>query len=285
MHQSIAFYVYLQKNLLLSFCDFWFPRYCRFRRFLSKKYLSLTFALVNFGYHATCHWKALEEQISNMYTFMGENPFVSKIYCLIIFAFLPKKYKNSLSYEYYQKLFVAITLFCLHQSIPFDIYVKKNFLPRFFDFWFPRYCRFRRLFPKKYISLTFAVVNFGHHATCHWKALEEQISNMYTFMGENPFVSKIYCLIIFALLPKKYKNSLSYEYYQKLFVGITLFCLHQSIPFDIYVKKTFLPSFFHFWFPRYCRFRRFFPKKYILLTFAVVNFGHHATCHWKALEE
>ena len=132
MHQSIAFYVCVQKNLLLRFCDFWFPRYCRFRRFLSKKYLSLTFALVNFGYHATCHWKALEEQISNIYTFMGQKPFVSKIYCLIIFALLPKKYKNSLSYEYYQKLFVAITLFCLHESIPFDIYVKKKLSPEIF---------------------------------------------------------------------------------------------------------------------------------------------------------
>ena len=63
-------------------------------------------------------------------------------------------------------------------------------------------------------------------------------------MGQKPFVFYIYRLIIFPLLPKNYKNSLSYEYYQKLFVGITLFCLHHSIPFDIYVKKKLSPEFF-----------------------------------------
>ena len=44
---------------------------------------------------------------------------------------------------------------------------------------------------------------------------------------------------------KKYLNLLSYEYYQKkiIFLGVTLFYTHKSIPFDVYVKKSFFQVF------------------------------------------
>ena len=38
-------------------------------------------------------------------------------------------------------------------------------------------------------------------------------------------------LIIFGTVPKIYLNSLSHEYYQKLFVGISIWYMYQSIPF------------------------------------------------------
>ena len=56
-------------------------------------------------------------------------------------------------------------------------------------------------------------------------------------MGEKPFVFDIYRPIIFTLLPKEYLNSLSYEYYQKLFFRFTFFYMHQSLPFVCTSKK------------------------------------------------
>ena len=65
---------------------------------------------------------------------------------------------------------------------------------------------------------------------------------------------------IFALLPKQYKNSLSYKYYQKLFVGFTFFYMYQSIPFYMYVKKTPL-EFFRLLIPEILPFQTFFYQK------------------------
>ena len=38
-------------------------------------------------------------------------------------------------------------------------------------------------FWKKHSSLTSVIGDISHHATHHWKALEEETSNIYTFMG------------------------------------------------------------------------------------------------------
>ena len=115
---------------------------------------------------------------------------------------------------------------CTYRSVP----QKKPFF-EFLRFLVPEILPFQTLFSKKYLYLTFAVVNLRHHATYCWKAPEEYISNIYTFMGQKPFIFHIQHPIRFPFLPKKYLNSLSHQYYQKLFFGFTFFYIHQLIPF------------------------------------------------------
>ena len=105
-------------------------------------------------------------------------------------------------------------------------------------------------------------------------------------MGQKCFIFHTYSLIIFAVFPKKYLNSLLHEYYQKLFCRITIF-LHTPINsfLNICQKKNFFQAFliFHLWniaVSDIC-----FSKKYVLLIFAVINFGYHTMYFWKALEE
>ena len=120
------------------------------------------------------------------------------------------------------------------------------------------------------------ISNFSHHATYRWKALEEYISNIYTFMGQKGSIFHIMSLIIFAFLPKKYVNSLSDECYQKLFLN-----LH----FSTYTNGFLIKCTFPFFVPQIFRFRSFISKKYEYLTFALVNISHHATYRFKALDE
>ena len=56
-------------------------------------------------------------------------------------------------------------------------------------------------------------------------------------MGQKCFIFLTYSLIIFAVFPKKYLNSLSHEYYQKLFCGITFFFTYTKQFFFKYMTK------------------------------------------------
>ena len=131
-------------------------------------------------------------------------------------------------------------------------------------------------FSKKYSPESFAIGNITRHVTYHWKALEEYISNIYTFMGQKGSIFHTMSLIIFAFLPKKYVNSLSDECYQKLFLN-----LH----FSTYTNGFLINSTFPFFVPQIFRFRSFISKKYEYLTFVLVNISHHATYRFKALDE
>ena len=110
----------------------------------------------------------------------------------------------------------------------------KNTFFNVFSFSVPvRYCRFRLFFSKKQQYVTFVVVTFAHHATYRWKALEEQISNIYTFYfywWKTIHFSYRQSYYIY-LLPKKYVNSISHEYYQKLFLGFWFSYIDQYIPY------------------------------------------------------
>ena len=148
---------------------------------------------------------------------------------------------------------------------------KITFFPGFFMIALRDTAASDGFFSKKYASVTFDIGNFARHATYHSKALEEQISNIYTFIGEKPFNFNIKILIIFGTVPKIYLNSLSHEYYQKLFVGISILYMYQSIPFLAYIKKNIFSRFFHVWFTRYCRFRCFFSQKIFITNFSYMQ--------------
>ena len=73
---------------------------------------------------------------------------------------------------------------------------------------------------------------------------------------------------------------------KKKFFGIAFFYMHQSIPFELYIKKKLFLSFFDIFRSRDIAVSHiFFSKKYLYLTFVVVNFGPYATYRWKALKE
>ena len=148
-------------------------------------------------------------------------------FCCYHICLLAKKCVNSFLHEYYQKLILGISFFYIHQQIPYYVYVQKNFFSNFFHFSFLRYCRFRRFFSKKQQYVTFVVVNFCYHATYRWKALDEQISNIYTFMGETPSIFWYTDSYHICLLAKKSVNSLLHEYFQNLILGFSFFYIHQ----------------------------------------------------------
>ena len=108
---------------------------------------------------------------------------------------------------------------------------KRMFFRGFFMFGSRDIAALDAFFPKKYSSLTFPICNFARHATYHCKAFEEQILNIYTFIGEKPFNFNIKSLIIFANVLKIYLNSFSHDNYQQLFLGISISYRYQSIPF------------------------------------------------------
>ena len=95
-------------------------------------------------------------------------------------------------------------------------------------------------------------------------------------MGQKGSIFHIMSLIIFAFLPKKYVNSLSDEYYKKLFLN-----LH----FSTYTNGFLIKCTFPFFVPQIFRFRSFISKKYEYLTFVLVNISHHAIYRFKALHE
>ena len=156
----------------------------------------------------------------------------------------------------------------LYQSIPFLMHMKKNLFSRLFHVQFPRYFRFRCFFWKNYYCVTFVLFIITGHVTYHWKALNEQSSNIYTFMSQKPFIFHIYSLIIFALLLKNCVNSLLDEYYQKLFLGFTISYTYQLIPSLTYIKKNIFSRFFLFGLLHiYWPFKRFFLQKIFITNF------------------
>ena len=165
----------------------------------------------------------------------------------------------------------------MHYSIPFSMQVQNLFLFLFFAALVLKIYLNQKNYSKKYQYVTFVVVNFPHHATYRWKALDEQIPNIYTFIGQKPFNFNIKSLIIFGICPEIYPNAPSHDNYQKLFIGISISYMYQSIPFSMYIKKNIFSRFFHVWFPRYSRFIRFFSKKVLICN--VCYRQHCASCN------
>ena len=136
--------------------------------------------------------------------------------------------------------------FYIHQSIPPKVYVKKTPFFQIFPFIVVQILPFQTFFSKKNLYLTFAAANFAHHVTYHWKALEEQIPNIFTFMGQKTFIFQINSVIIFTILPKKYLNSLSHQYYQNSILDLHLFTYINQFLLKCTSEKTLLPVFFNF---------------------------------------
>ena len=106
---------------------------------------------------------------------------------LIMLTILAKIYLNSLLHEYFQN-YLFFDLYLFTYTNPFLL--KSTWKKTFFQLFFYRYCCFRRFFFLKGIHLTFPAANFAHHATYGWKALEEKIPNIYTFIGQKLFFFK-----------------------------------------------------------------------------------------------
>ena len=132
------------------------------------------------------------------------------------------------------------------------MYFKKNYFSTFFNFFFWRYYPFRRFFWKNHSSLTSVVGHISHYATHRWKALEEYIPNIYTFMAQNYVNFLINSLIIFTILMKKYLNwtHLRINISKKYFLdSIFLYTPNDSI-LNV-LQKNYFSKFFDYSFWRY----------------------------------
>ena len=142
-------------------------------------------------------------------------------------------------HEYYQKLFLGFThVFAYTNRFVLRCMTKKPFF-QIFRLLHLKILPSQMIFSKKDLYLTFAGVNFQHHAIYHWKGLGEYIPNIYTFMGQKPFLFHIRTRTILTILVKNCLNSLSHEYYQTFLFGFACFYTHQSFPLEVYVKKSF----------------------------------------------
>ena len=73
-----------------------------------------------------------------------------------------------------KKLFFFGLHYFIHTNRFLLMCTLKNHFFKFFRYLVPKYCScICFFFPKKYVHLIFAVVNFTHHATDPLKALEE----------------------------------------------------------------------------------------------------------------
>ena len=143
------------------------------------------------------------------------------------------------------------------------MYFKKNYFSKFFDYSFWRYQPFGRFFWKNHSCVTSVVGDISHHATHHWKALDEYIPNMYTFMGQKSVIFLINSLIIFTTLMKKYLNLIL----AKNIFWIPVFIQTKRFLFKCTSKKNCFSKFFEFSFSRYYPFRRFFWGKPFICNF------------------
>ena len=220
MYQSIPLKAQVKKIFFLVFFDSCLSRYCRIKCFFPKKIKS-NFPQTQLQRSCDLSLESFWRVYSKYIYFYGPKKLLIKT--LIILSILVKKHLHSLSHEYYQKLFFRFICFYIHQPITLQVYVKKNFFLQFFALFLVQILLFQTFLSKRDLYLTFPAGNFAHHATCGWKVVEEQIPNIYAFMGEKPSIFHIQSLIIFVLFPKKYVNSLLHEYYQKLFLGFRFF--------------------------------------------------------------
>ena len=126
---------------------------------------------------------------------MSQKRFLFHIYSLIILTSLMKKYLNSLLHEYnhidyfgkkhlnslsqesYQKFLFGLTCFNIHIDFFLNVPQKTPFF-KVIGVSLSRYCRFRQFLEENHSSVTSVIRNISYHAVHHWKALEEEISNI-----------------------------------------------------------------------------------------------------------
>ena len=144
-----------------------------------------------------------------MYTFIGEKSVIFLINSLIIFTILMKKYLNS-RINICKKYFLDFYIFIYTRGFHFKCTSKKTISLHFSTFLSGDITRSDVFFWKNHSSLTSIVGHISHQAKHCWKALEEYIPNIYTFMAQNYVNFLINSLIIFTILMKKYLNSLTH---------------------------------------------------------------------------
>ena len=126
------------------------------------------------------------------------------------------------------------------------MFVKKNYFSKFFAFSFLRYYPFRRFFWKKHSLQTSVIGDISYHVTHHCKALEEEISNTYTFMGQKHFIFNIKCPIIFAIFPKYSSTHFPMKIAKNSLLDLHLFIYTKAFLFNCTSKQTISPSFSSF---------------------------------------
>ena len=162
---------------------------------------------------------------------------------------------------------------------------SKNF---FFVFGscLSRYCRFKYFFPKKnYVELS----------------LESTLEIMWPIVGKllvGRFqIYVLLCVKNFSFLRVFVRDCYHIDYFREeipeltfawilpkfFFFFLIYMFLHTLTNYSQSVHQK--ESFFHFSLSRYCRFRRFFSKRDLYLSFSAGHFAHHVTYCWKALEE
>ena len=117
-----------KKTISLKLSSLFFWRYYPFRRFFWKNHSSLTSVIADISYQATYHWKALEQYIPNIYTFMGQKSVIFLISSLIILTILMKTAELTYALTLGKKVFWI----CIFLYTPNDSFLngrqKKLFL-------------------------------------------------------------------------------------------------------------------------------------------------------------
>ena len=129
---------------------------------------------------------------------MGQKPCIFLINTLIILTILMNIRK---------KYFLDLFLYTPNHSF-LNVRQKKIFLQIFGVFFLEILPVQRGFFWKNHSSLTSVIGDIAYHATHRWKALEEYIPNIYTFLGEKASLFQINSLIIFTVFAKIYLSLL-----------------------------------------------------------------------------
>ena len=125
------------------------------------------------------------------------------------------------------------------------MYVQKHYVSKFFEFSFSRYYLFRLFWGEKHSSLTSVIGDISYHATNHWKALEEYIPNIYTFMSQKSFIF----LIVLSYWLFWWKNSWIHfriNIRKKYFLDLCIFIYTKRFLFKYTLKKTISLNFSSF---------------------------------------
>ena len=109
-----------------------------------------------------------------------------------------------------------------------------------------RYITCSRFFWKKHSSLTSVIGDISYHVTHHWKALEEYISNIYTFMSQKSFIFLINSIIILTILMKNSWTHFRINTRKKYFLDSYIFIYTKPFLFKCTSKKTMSLNFSSF---------------------------------------
>ena len=187
--------------------------------------------MINFGHHATYHWKALDEQISNIYITRVKSLRFFIYWVLSYFPFSPKGMSTHFRMNITKNSFMELAFSTYTNKFLIKCRLKKTFFRAFLifrswdiaipdGFFFQKiticnFCCSQRLLSCDLSSESSWGLDFKYIYFFGWKSFHFWYTHSYHI----------------CLLAKKCVNSFLHEYYQKLILGISFFYIHQQFPY------------------------------------------------------